>query len=174
MSTVILHPFVPGHRAADQLACRRALFRLRVIGWSVFDEALAAEDHEAYSRMLASWWRSGEDLLIVEHDVEVSPELVAEMAACASPLCSAPYQIYEGDEDFLAHLVRDGVHWSVATILGATKITARARARSDPPGPTHWALLDGQLTSSLAHDNGCEWHLHTSYPPIHHHRPRSR
>ena len=125
----------------------------------------------AYSSWLISHWHDPDDWAIVEHDVEVSLALLDSLRDCAEPLCSGLYVIRERDVDFLSELWRSGERWSIATILGATKITARARHRADPPAPRPGQVLVGVVTSGLAQQNHCRWHLHPEHV-VHHHEPR--
>lgn len=51
-------------------------------------------DPLAYWRAIAARWTGVRPLIVVEHDVEVGPRTVAELAACDAAWCTAPYPIW--------------------------------------------------------------------------------
>lgn len=156
---IIFHPWVPGHRPADQQRCWEALAQLRgryqvidaEIGLGVFD----------YQEALKQVWcaTSLEGLLIVEHDVAPSLELVKELEVCPLDLCSRP----PGGAPAGAPLT---------TWLGCTRFSWRAQQRApwalQHETGVHWANLDADLTRTCARAAGSFWHIHPE-PLEHYH-----
>lgn len=128
-------------------------------------------DPLAYSRLLAELWASGDDFLVVEHDIQLTAEALRQAGECDCVWSTSPYR-------------GAGTSWAAATLLtrslGCTRfrgeltrrlptVVAEANARNDmgsvcPPG--HWKGLDARLYSVLRGE-GLEPHLHAEVP--HHH-----
>ena len=45
----------------------------------------------AYWELFKSLWKSGEDFIIVEHDVVVNADTIESFDACPEAWCTAPY-----------------------------------------------------------------------------------
>ena len=52
------------------------------------------KDHLAYCRGLADLWHEPVTIINVEHDMEVSDKLIADLIDCPEPLCTRPYKCY--------------------------------------------------------------------------------
>lgn len=48
-------------------------------------------DDEAYWRLLNRLWHTGQSFLLIEHDVVIGPDTVAEMTGCPKEWCAASY-----------------------------------------------------------------------------------
>lgn len=48
-------------------------------------------DPHAYWRVMCALWARGEDITIVEHDVQARPDVFASFDACANPWCACTY-----------------------------------------------------------------------------------
>src|ERR1035437_1092655 len=59
-----------------------------------FDMVDVSSDNEAYARLWADLWHSGEDFLNVEQDMVVYPGMVKELEECPEPLVSGVYGLY--------------------------------------------------------------------------------
>ncbi len=121
--------------------------------------------HTAYYEALSRLWRTGDqDLIIVEHDIEITAEVVPSFTACRRPWCTYAYPCGA-----------DGL--SLTDIgLGCVRFTGELRRAIpdllDQVGqtpvlyPHDWRCLDGPLSSVLS-THGIVHHPHGSVP--HHH-----
>jgi len=50
--------------------------------------------HQSYARNLTDRWNSGEDILVIEGDKEITSEVVPSLAACDEPWCTYGYYNY--------------------------------------------------------------------------------
>lgn len=167
MTAVILHPYVPGHREADQGPTWRVLGELRQ-RWEVEDMALGADPYGYWAGLFCRW-HDGRTWLVIEHDIEPSIGLVEEMLECPETMCTRPYATGPGQHEAVAQFEAGRVPWSVAASLGCTKIAPAARAHPWPlPQPVHWSRLDTELTSRMTRLPGEMWHLHWGRL-VHHH-----
>ncbi|HET6911116.1 MAG TPA: hypothetical protein VFH54_17440 [Mycobacteriales bacterium] len=131
-----------------------------------------------YSRGLAAAWNDPAVTVVnVEHDVEVSDDLIAALVDCPEPLCAWTYPLYaasraHGTEHgpifpFCATnpgpWVTEGTEWVEWAAPGFIKATAAARRGPFPD--KHWLGVE-QATNYLVTGR---WHLH--WPAVeHHHR----
>jgi hypothetical protein len=117
---------------------------------------------DAYWTLLRDLWAKGETFCIVEHDVVVRPDSLAELAACPSPWCAfeVPYldRLYAGlactrfSADLLARY---------PDALG----TISELSDEDHP-PKHWCRLDSWLQGYVLHPGGETMCVHG--PPLEH------
>lgn len=121
-----------------------------------------------YWQGVASYWESDETIVNVEHDMEYSDRLVAELLDCPEPLCSHAYRV------FLARYVRwewaawdaglqyisTGQEVSEQASIGFCKITSAARVA--PLTRSTWKLLEVDLNKAVRGP----WHIH--WPAIKH------
>lgn len=127
-----------------------------------------------YSRGLASAWATGKTVVNVEHDLEVSDDLIAALVDCPEPLCSWAYLVYpvSGIHDGPAYpftagnpgpWIREGEQWADWAAPGFIKV--RPDARTGPLPEKHWL---GVEAATNFHTPG-RWHIH--WPAVeHHHR----
>jgi hypothetical protein len=59
-----------------------------------FDVVDVSSDNEAYARLWADMWHSGEDFLNVEQDMIVNPGMVKELEECPEEWCGGVYWLY--------------------------------------------------------------------------------
>lgn len=52
------------------------------------------DDSESYAREIAKRWDGSDDLVIIEHDNEITAEVIPSFAACDQPWCSYQYEIF--------------------------------------------------------------------------------
>ena len=108
-------------------------------------------DEEAYWRLLSELWVDQEDFILVEHDVEVSAELLEAFGTCPEPWCSAlgalqcnrwRHPVMEAYPDLFNDIPADRRIW-------------------------HSGNLDGQFLAKL--EPWLQKHVHEE-PATHHHR----
>jgi hypothetical protein len=143
--------------------------------WSLYHYAPKAEmvgvvwDGFRYAREIAARWDGTEDLVTVEHDIEIHEDVIAQFSRCREPWCTFPYLIMPG------RLLDDG--------LGCARFTADAQ-RAVPfseldaiPAscgrcegkPGCWAHLDTRIAQAMA-AHGVKVHVHGP-PGVIHHKP---
>lgn len=117
-------------------------------------------------------WADGETFLLIEHDVELTPEALAEAEHCECWWSAAPY-IGQGIAHREASVIVQSlgcVRFRSELMEAAPGAVARANSVQDaaknvcPPG--HWKCLDGRILSSLGVE-GFFPHQHEEVP--HHH-----
>ena len=54
-------------------------------------------DDYAYWRQIALRWGGGEDLLVVEHDIEIHENVIPQLEACSEPWCTFAYKLWNPD-----------------------------------------------------------------------------
>lgn len=64
----------------------------RLDDWTVYHPQLKGPLD--YWRGFDALWKTGETIVNVEHDVELSATLVAGLVECEHPLCTYPYRLY--------------------------------------------------------------------------------
>lgn len=104
-----------------------------------------------YCKALRYWWDKArphaEDLVIVEHDVEARPEVLAQLLGCPLPWCVAPYNGHEA--------------------LGCVRFRPFELGPWPLEEPVPWIQLDMALYRALR-AAGASQHVH-AIAPIHHH-----
>jgi hypothetical protein len=153
---IVLHPYVPGLRPADQAPCWEALSRIRKMsGFSVVDER-CEEEHD-YAEVLDHHFMEYVGVIIVEHDIAPTPEQAIEMASCPEMFCAMDYA---------------GPSWPswaavpYATGIGLAKLSGRLKVGSTrrPFVPrVHWHDVGGALEQVIGRP-----HVHPG-PVVHHH-----
>lgn len=48
-------------------------------------------EHGAYWELFRSLWARSEDLILIEHDVEIGPDTIERFDCCEAPWCTSPY-----------------------------------------------------------------------------------
>jgi len=76
-------------------------------------------DDYAYWRALMGRWTGEDDLLIVEHDIEIHETVIPQMEACPEPWCTFPYRLWRPDA------------WCY-NALGCTKFSAALQREVSP------------------------------------------
>ena len=153
---MILLPYTRLHPATARLANLHAPGHQRV--------RLDPRDDAAYWRLLAQAWREPGDLVVIEHDIGLRPQVIAGFNQCREPWCGHAYAI--------------GAQRLVC--LGCTRFTAELKAAEpdlldvvgqDGTGglpARDWRRLDVRILDELRH-RGYEQHRH--HPDVaHYHR----
>jgi hypothetical protein len=120
---------------------------------------------------LSSVWDSDRTLVNVEHDVEFSDDLVAELLSCPHDLCAFPYRVmpfgwpggtWGASYGFL--WVTEGQPWAMFTSIGFCKISAEVRVGTTLQQVV-WDKVEGSIHKAAV-QNRRMWHLH--WPAISH------
>lgn len=128
-------------------------------------------DPEAYFRLWAALWRSGETFALVEHDIEVLPGQLAALEACPRPWCAYSYPVYWGD---IAETY--GGPYGLGCVRFAGELTRRRpdivelvdAATLPPEWPRRsWGALDSRVSAALrSSETVCQHRPNV----VHHHR----
>jgi hypothetical protein len=141
-------------------------------------------EHEPldYWAGLNRFWRSPADLVLVEHDIEVTDEHVRELLDCPHALCSWAYRANWISSGFAGGVIaagtgaRDseynpdpgylqgGEEWAAWSAIGLVKVTAEARVgplRAEP-----WQRLELAVHDAVNQPVRRPWHMH--WPPVNH------
>lgn len=134
---------------------------------------LCCEGDLDYYEGVASLWESPETLILVEHDMEYSDDLVDGLLACPEPACTYAYTLYWASTHQAPHYAqRDGTltagRWlskgerqAMFSGIGFCKITPGAR--TGPLEREHWALLDIKVNAAVRRP----WHVHREIEHYH-------
>jgi hypothetical protein len=121
-------------------------------------------------------WPSDKAIVNVEHDMEVSDELIQQLLDCPHPLCTFAYKLYwpsthqaqphyaqrDGGPNY-GEWIKEGVECCGFSGIGLCKIAPEARAC--PLADSHWSTVDCAISRSTEGD----WHVH--WPEVeHYHR----
>lgn len=131
-------------RAALLAATSRPLF---------MDVSASAHD---YGRLVNWLWAEHTGFILVEHDIVVRPDTIAELQACPELWCGFPYLEARGEP---------------VTGLGCTKFS-RKLVRSVPPPiepNTIWQNVDANVGPRL---RALGFEIHRHMPPVRHLNPR--
>jgi len=123
-------------------------------------------DPYAYWREICARWTGKDDLLTVEHDIEIHGTVLPGFTACPEPWCVYPYELHPG-------------RW-IDFGLGCTRFRPAAQLAASPdaiqakPGlcsrchgqPGCWAHLDCKIYWAMT-EAGIERHVH--WPAVMHH-----
>jgi hypothetical protein len=125
-----------------------------------------AADDFAYWDEIAARWGRGEDLMIVEHDVEVHDQVLPQFRECSGVWCSFPYEILAA-----GHWLESGtgcVRFTAAVqdLVSAAEIAAVSASCGRCQGqPGCWAHIDVRIALAMAaHDV----QVHAHAPPVSH------
>lgn len=128
-----------------------------------------------YHRGLQSVWEDGFTLCVVEHDMEVSDDLIASLLGCPEPFCTWAYALYfpstSRPEPHYAQRVglkppaggdwvSEGESWCHYTGIGFCKIAPEVRVR--PLESCHWSHLDVSVAKA------CDGRVHIHWPEVEH------
>jgi hypothetical protein len=141
--------------------------------WEAID---VSGDGDAYWRLLRDLWSAAEDVVLVEHDIEITAGVVPAFEACPQPWCVHPYRI-PTPPHLRFRTASPVIDLTAPQVLGCVRwrrelITAHPDAvASLPPERRYWSCLDGFLTLSL-HDRGVG-SPHVHHPGLWHHHPEA-
>lgn len=128
-----------------------------------------------YARGLATVWGSDLTVVNVEHDIEVTDDIIARLVDCPEPLCAQTYPLYRASGAHGTEIgpvfpyvdvepgpwVTEGAEWADWAAPGFIKATAAARTGLFPD-EKHWMGVE-QATNFYVTGR---WHLH--WPPVEH------
>lgn len=158
MSTVVLASHLPGegHFRSE---------RHRVL-------AVPCVADTDYSQGWQALWDTDLTIVGVEHDHEVSDELVQGLLDCPHSLCAWAYLLHMPSTGGASHYaqrdggpnygdwIKPGVRWCGFSGIGFCKIAPEARVRSLAESP--WQIVDCAISRATDGD----WHVH--WPAIDH------
>ncbi len=163
--------------AGDRLSALVVVSRLQ--GETVYQPSLptldlVCEGEFGYWRGLLSVWDHDGPLVIVEHDMACTDELVENLLDCPQPACTWAYALHwastHDDEHYAQRRasgfwVAENEPWCQFTGIGLCKIAAEVRAPLVSFGgdsETHWQHVDIAANSAVVGD----WHIH--WPEVEH------
>lgn len=136
-----------------------------------------------YESGLRKIWNCGADIIIVEHDMNVTDSHIEELADCPSILCAFAYKVYPvttGEheprlaqanripytpaEGFYRY-IKEGDTWADHAGFGFIKLGALARATVTHWEEGEWNNLDTRVSQAL-NDEGLKFHIH--WPEVEH------
>lgn len=128
-----------------------------------------ATSDTAYCKVLTDLWAGGEDVLVVEHDIEIHDRVVPEARACSEPWCVWPYNgpgfgDKQGDPFLYGSL--GCTRFSGVLMRTEPDLLAVAGALSQGLPAGDWRRMDASILPTLR-DRGYEPHLH--WPAVLHH-----
>jgi hypothetical protein len=125
---------------------------------------IAPLDLMGYWRILNEHWTGTDDLMVIEHDIEIGPDTVTSLETCPHDWCAFGYWLVNPENIEIGRSPRRLIH-----SLGCTKYSAKAqRLFSLEALDCHrWDTLDVQIAVRLLPVLG-EPHDHGDVP--HHHR----
>jgi hypothetical protein len=123
-------------------------------------------DDYAYWREIRARWNGTEDLMLIEQDIEILPECVAELEACEHDWCAYAYTIYRNRQRLRMGLGCTKFSARAQRLVNARKIAERFTLCKNCKGQGCWYHIDGRI-SELMRDEGLKPHVHGDV--IHHH-----
>lgn len=119
-------------------------------------------DDDAYWRLLAALWASGDDFAIVEQDIVPHEDVFDEFRACSEPWCTFGYEYFVGGDYHGSGCVRFR-----ARLTGNEPdlMLAVAQYANDKHPARHWCSLDA-FTQHELYRRGYEAHHH--HPSVGH------
>ena len=124
-----------------------------------------------YSELLRDLWSRGDDLLIIEHDIEIHAGLVEEARSCPQLWCTWPYNgpgWTDPNSDPLLYESLGCSRFSSKLMRAEPDLLAVASALSQGLPAGDWRRLDASILPTLP-ERGYTAHRH--FPPVlHHHR----
>ena len=123
-----------------------------------------------YSAGLAAAWATDQTVVNVEHDLEVTDDLIAGLVDCPHPLCAQTYPIHASPDGvpFYPYTATQPGPWIDYGAVSASWaapgfIKVSAAARFGPfPAEKHWLSVEMATNYYVAG----RWHLH--WPPVEH------
>lgn len=130
---------------------------------------VVCEDRYDYWRGLATLWGEGSTIINVEHDMQFSDALVADLLDCPHPRCCHAYICWL-PEMVWAHTydgcgmhgtwIREDEEWAGYSAIGFCKLTPEARTL--PLGRATWQGLERSVNDA----SPGPWHIH--WPGVSH------
>lgn len=120
---------------------------------------------------LQAVWGTGRTIINVEHDMEFSDDLVAELLSCPRELCAYPYEVRPGgwpqrvySVSYIGWGVDESIPYAIFSAVGFCKIAATAQVGSELRKST-WMQLERSIHDAVITDQRL-WHVH--WPAIKH------
>src|ERR1035437_408411 len=133
----------------------------------------------AYALSLIESWNGQSDLLVVEHDIVIHPEILDELDACPSDWCAYPYEIATGLCDqglgctrFRASLMADCPNVMLRAAECLTDPNYSNKVVDDGVAPWHWVRMDTRVNAVLRQVYDLEPCIHET--PVKHLNPSQR
>ena len=118
-------------------------------------------DVYAYWRTIAANWNTGEDLIIIEQDVELQPGVMDSFKECTKDWCAIPYEVK----------TRDGIQSVAIGALGCTRFSAKLQAEIRSSfivrGNCHWSQVALKVNQAMRW-GGYKLHMHNNIFLRHH------
>lgn len=176
---IILHPFAPQSREADQNPCWQALEKIRRQGKHIVID-VPCYTKNTYEDALKLVWGLGLDIVIIEHDIALIHQMIDELDACDEFVCAQAYLLHPATtrlrEDVFAHRketysgttwIREGASQADRFGFGLTKISAEAQKYVKPHmwETGDWHDLDSRVSEAFL-NRGIQAHVH--WPAVEH------
>lgn len=154
---IVLHPYAPDARPADQLPTWEALGNLDMTGITEVRHVRCTGQFD-YARALAQVYEDGDAAIIVEHDITWTHEQWGDIRWCRKPFCAFDYEVGP------CRLWSD-IPGGLGLGLAKVRVDGWEHITQTPAVPiVPWSQVAGALVDRLP-----PVHLHR--PPVwHHHR----
>lgn len=130
-----------------------------------FEAHYVGGSDDAYWGLLRKLWLERETFCIVEHDVVLRGNTLAELEACESPWCAFPVPYMDGEYAGLACVKFDA--FLIASAPQALDDVALMENAQHPR--KHWCMVDAWLQGSVLPRTRLSRHVHQ--PALRHVRP---
>lgn len=180
---IILHAFNPRTAAVRTRPTWQRLELLRRHGRQVVID-WPTDGAKSYGEAIAWCWGRGQDLCVLEQDLEPELAHLVALEECPRPVCMQAYQLHEGTVGSAAGVYafrvfesgalrwgREGEEWADYFSLGCTRFRASAMVSMPPWSALNadgWAYLDHWL-AAFCHSAGLRVHIHWPAIPHRHH-----
>ena len=125
---------------------------------------IRCEDEFSYWAGLNEWWDSDCTVINVEHDIELTDEVIDGLLACEHPLCAQQYQCHRASSGLWFDVfpaqnqgwfVTEGTEWAEQSAIGALKICPEARIA--PLEKIRWGFLEVSIENAVKRPVHCHW-----------------
>lgn len=135
-------------------------------------DPIECSEPEDYWRGVAEWWDSYDVLINVEHDMQVSDDLIGALLDCPEPLCTYAYWLGPSSGGpHWAHRtgrqppcggvwIEEGDEWADFGGIGFCKIAPEVRVRALPEQT--WQFVDIAVFASVQRQ------VHVHWPAVRH------
>lgn len=104
-----------------------------------------------YGAFVQEFWRAGDSLMVVEHDIAPWPGAVAKIEDCPLPWCGYRYPL------------SGGIGGSLGCVRFSRELTSQHHSLADDWHTIDWRVLDGYIETAVRAAVG--------YPRFHPHEP---
>jgi hypothetical protein len=149
-------PFTPAGLRSETLSA------LEQLGRSVEMVDVSGSD-ESYAALLAALWDSGDDFLLIEHDIVLTQAAVEAMESCPHPWCGNAYRVNHQVGEVIVGLGFTRFRSELCQELpDAVERAGRWEGRYPA---RHWAKCDARLATEL---NEAGHLVHRHHPDVGH------